>query len=67
LNPATGKCNAINKSWVNFNGNNQGFWLFSREKKVSPETLKVMRDTADSLGLDVGALIKVEQEGCPEE
>jgi len=44
-----------------FNGD--GFWLFSR-KPVDPENTALMRQKAADLGLDVSALLPVEQDGC---
>lgn len=44
-----------------FNGD--GFWLFSK-KPVDPENTALMREKAADLGLDVSALLPVEQEGC---
>ena len=43
--------------------NADGFWLFSR-KPVDPENTAIMRQAAENLGLDVSALMPVEQEGC---
>jgi lipocalin len=43
--------------------NADGFWLFSR-KPEDPENTALMREKAEELGLDVSALLPVEQAGC---
>jgi len=43
--------------------NADGFWLFSR-KPQDPENTALMREKAEELGLDVSALLPVEQAGC---
>jgi len=45
-----------------FNGN--GLWLFHREPIAPAEDVTAMRGIAADLGLDVTALIPVQQEGC---
>lgn len=49
---------------LNPNGNDEGFWLLTREPVAPNGTVDMMLEKAKSLGFDTGVLLPVQQEGC---
>ena len=59
-----GKCYAGEGNLLNFNGNGEGMWIFSRELVIEKSKLDSLKQKAEELGLDSSQLNDIENAGC---
>jgi lipocalin len=55
---------AIDAGFLNWNGNNEGLWLFTREQVAAQQTLDEMEAVAAEKGICTAQMVDVPQKGC---